>query len=111
MSVAAEPQTGRTPTSEMIRYLAIRSNPFIVQLAEQGLQRNFFTGRAFNADTPQDIFGISADPQHVNAANLIRGLKDIDRLNIGQLFGARVSGHTETSRLGLARRFFGTSVV
>lgn len=87
VSVAAEPQTGRTPTSEMIRYLAIRSNPFIVQLAEQGLQRNFFTGRAFNADTPQDIFGISADPQHVNAANLIRGLKDIDRLNIGQLFG------------------------
>lgn len=82
-----EPQTGRTRQSEVIRYMATRFNPFVTQIAEQGLQKNFFTGRSFSGDVPQDVLGITASADKLNLTNLLRPLRDVDRLNPGGIFG------------------------
>lgn len=82
-----EPQTGKTRQSELIRYIATRYNPFVTQIAEQGLQRNFFTGRSFSGDVPEDILGLTVGADVANLANLFRPARDIDRLNPFNAFG------------------------
>lgn len=88
-----EPQTGKTRFAEVIRYAATRWNPFPTQIAEQGLQRNFFTGRSFSGDVPETIFGVTRPAHEINLANLLRPVRDIDRLNPLELFGETPRPH------------------
>ena len=92
-AVAGPPQTGRTRAAEVLRYLAIRSNPFITQTAEQGLQKSFFTSRSLDVDTPQDIAGVTVGAPLRHALGLVRPIVEADRLNPGGIFGKTPRPH------------------
>ena len=78
-------QTGESRASEIARYLATRSNPFLVQMAEQGLQGQFLTGREYG-ETPGEMFGATMSPSAMGLANLFRPARELDRLNPGGAF-------------------------
>ena len=84
---AIEPEPGKTPQSELLRYIMIRSNPLISQTAEQTLQRNAFTRRGFGQDTPNTLLGLTVGSDVANFANVFRPIKEIDRLNLFNMFG------------------------
>lgn len=99
-AVAAPPQTGRTRAAEAVRYLAIRANPFISQVAEQGLQKSFFTGRSLDVDTPQDIMGVTVGAPLRHALGLVRPAVELDRLNPGGVFGKTPRPHRNEPEQG-----------
>lgn len=89
----AEPELGQTRPAEVIRYIATRGNPFIAKVAEQGLQKSFFTKREFSGDMPTDVLGQTVGASTRNLAELVPPVMAVDRLNPFGLFGPSPRPH------------------
>lgn len=84
-AVAGKPRTGQSRQSEAIRYLATRSNPFLVQGAEQLYQQSTLSGRDYG-EAPKEMFGATVSPSVAGMVNLFRPARELDRLNPGGVF-------------------------
>lgn len=98
-----KPRTGQNRASELIRYAASRFNPFVVELTEQGLQKDFLTGRAFSDETPKEFMGVMAPGGAAgrHALDLFRPASELDRLNPGNVFtklGQALGNYTTDTR-------------
>lgn len=92
--VGLEPTPGKTRQAEVLRYVAARFNPAVIQAVEQVTQRQIFSGRAFSGDVPRDILGLSAPADAVNAVfSLFPPARKAD-----QLFGAELASFFGTKR-------------
>lgn len=93
-----QPPLGSTPTSELLRFFAVRGNPAITLPAELGLRSQFFTRRRFGADTPDDVLGLTTTTEVATTVNaLFPPVRKFEQINPGGILGEQTVGRNQPS--------------
>lgn len=84
-------ELSQTDRQNAIAYVMARLNPLLSKIPEQGLGKEFLTGKDFS-ETPKEIFGTTVNPRDASLMQMVRPAMELDRLNptLSGLAGAGV---------------------